>query len=90
VPEPATSQPTKRRKRFGQSLRVLMVLVLLLGGGMGWYAYRARMQRLAVPAIEAAGGNVNYDWEMKPDMSGPMSAEPGWPRKWLVKLLGPD
>jgi hypothetical protein len=54
----APALPSKRRKRFGLSLRLLMLLVLLLGGGMGWLAYRARVRREAVAAIEAAGGTV--------------------------------
>jgi hypothetical protein len=88
--EPAPTSPAKRRKRFGLSLRVLMVLVLLLGGGMGWYAYRARVQREAVAAIVAEGGRVYYDWECiygSPDMD--RQANPPWPI-WLYQLLGPD
>jgi internalin A len=85
---PATILP-KRRKRFGLSLRVLMVLVLLLGGGMGWYAYRARVQREAVAAIEAAGGKVYYDWEWNDDRPALPTAKPKWP-KWLVDRAGPD
>jgi hypothetical protein len=44
----------KRRRRVGLSLRVLMLLVLLLGGGLGWWSYRARVQ--------AAGGATWLDW----------------------------
>jgi internalin A len=87
--EPALTPPAKRRKRFGLSLRVLMVLVLLLGGGMGWYAYRARVQREAVAAIEAAGGKVYYDWEWNGDQAAPPTAKPRWP-KWLMDRVGPD
>jgi Leucine-rich repeat (LRR) protein len=95
--EPAPTPPAKRRKRFGLSLRVLMVLVLLLGGGMGWYAYRARVQREAVAAIEAAGGKAYYDFEWKYQDNGPVlrfysiltPRKPRWP-KWLVDRVGPD
>ncbi len=38
---------------YGMSLRLLMVVVLVLGGGMGWLAYRACVQREAVAAIRA-------------------------------------
>jgi internalin A len=88
-PRPPATKPPKRRKQFGLSLRVLMVLVLLLGGGMGWYAYRARVQREAVAAIEAAGGKVYYDWEWNGDQPAPPTAKPMWP-KWLVDRVGPD
>jgi internalin A len=87
--DPTTTPSAKRRKRFGLSLRVLMVLVLLLGGGMGWYAYRARVQREAVAAIEAAGGKVYYDWEWNGDRAAPPTAKPKWP-KWLMDRVGPD
>src|SRR5260221_9611934 len=63
---PADAPRPARRERFGLSLRMLMLLVLLIGGGMGWYAYKVRIQRLAVAAIEAAGGKVYYDFEFTP------------------------
>jgi internalin A len=96
-PTPPATVPPRRRKRFGLSLRVLMVLVLLLGGGMGWYAYRARVQREAVAAIEAAGGKVYYDLEWEYRDLGPIlrfyrtlrPRKPRWP-KWLVERVGPD
>jgi hypothetical protein len=44
--EPTAAAPSKRRRWFGLSLRLLMLLVLLLGGGMGWVAYRARVRPL--------------------------------------------
>jgi hypothetical protein len=87
--EPATVPPAKRRKRFGLSLRVLMLLVLLLGGGLGWLAYWARVQREAVAAIEAAGGTVFYDLEWAYGEFGPKPRKSRWPKR-LVKLVGPD
>jgi hypothetical protein len=35
-----------------------MVLVLIVGGGLGWFIRRATVQRGAVKAITAAGGSV--------------------------------
>jgi internalin A len=87
--EPTTAPRSKRRRRFELSLRLLMLLVLLIGGGMGWVAYQARVQREAVTAIEAAGGTVFYDLEWKYGDAGPEPRKPRWP-KWLVKLVGPD
>ena len=37
------------------SLRMLMVIVLVIGGGLGWVAHRASVRRLAVEAITKAG-----------------------------------
>jgi internalin A len=80
-----------KRRRFGLSLRVLMVVVLVLGGSFGWLAYRARVQRQAVAAIEAAGGTVLYDFDYADGT--PRLLVPGkkrrWP-DWLINLVGSD
>jgi internalin A len=78
-----------KRRRIGLSLRVLMVVVLLLGGGFGWLAYRARVQRQAVAAIEAAGGTVFYDWDYADEAPILPGKKRPWPN-WLIKLVGPD
>ncbi len=77
-----TSRSTRRR---GMSLRLLMAVVLLVGGGMGWFAHRARVQRLAVAAIDAAGAEAVYRWQRE----GGFAARPPGPN-WLQKVLGPD
>lgn len=70
------------------SVRALMTIVLISGSGLGWIAYRARVQREAVAAIEGAGGQVFYDR----DVSSGVLATPGttatW-REWLVDRIGP-
>ena len=38
-----------------------MALVLLIAAGLGWVAYRARLQREAVSVIVKAGGKVFYE-----------------------------
>ncbi len=88
MPEPTTPSPPRRRPR-GPSLRALMALVLVLGGGLGWLAYRARVQRLAVAAIEAAGGKVYYDWQWGNGLPDPTKPRPNRP-KWIVDALGVD
>ena len=40
--------------------RDFMIVVLVLGGILGWLAYRARVQRNAVDVIRNAGGYVFY------------------------------
>jgi hypothetical protein len=45
-----------------------MVLVLLLGGGLGWFAHLARqaqIQRDAVAAVKKFGGSAHYDWQFE-------------------------
>ena len=64
------------------------MLVLVIGGGLGWFIRSARDQFAAVKAIEAAGGNVSYAWEWKDGRSIPDGA-PWWP-KWLSKRIGVD
>jgi hypothetical protein len=64
-----------------------MVLVLIVGGSLGWFIHRATVQRDAVRAIEAAGGTVRYDFEQTPSILTP-SKPPG--PKWLVHLIGID
>jgi Leucine-rich repeat (LRR) protein len=89
MPEPIAEKPARRR---GLSLRVLMLLVLVIGGGQGWWSYRARVQRQAVAEIEAAGGRVLYDWRAPKDVCTSLydsTLPPPWPR-WLVKAVGID
>ena len=53
----------RRLQRF--SVRGMIVVVLLVGGSLGWFVRSARIQREAVAAIEKAGGGVSYDWERR-------------------------
>ena len=92
-------RPWWRGPRVRLSLRVLMILVLVLGGWLGWLVRGARTQREAVAAIQRGGGSVKYDWEWAtfrylPDgrLVQPMpkpGTRPPWP-EWLVGRLGPD
>jgi hypothetical protein len=41
-----------------------MVVVLSIGGSVGWIVYRARVQRDAVTAIQRAGRWAYYDWQV--------------------------
>jgi len=62
---PTTTIPLRRWLRF--SLRTLIVLMLVLGAGLGWFArevQKARAQREAATAIEKLGGSV--DWGYHP------------------------
>jgi hypothetical protein len=80
------------RRLIRLSLRMLMLLVLVLAGGLGWVVHRARVQRDAVAAIEKTGGRVVYHWQKTPAGTTAVTnlkAEPPWP-KWLVGHLGVD
>src|SRR4051794_7832725 len=85
---PATGYE-RRWHRAVLSLRALMLLVLVLGGGLGWVAHRAAVQRRAVAAIEAAGGRVFYDWDLSDGVAKPPGTRRTW-LKWLCDRLGPD
>jgi hypothetical protein len=90
-------RPWWRRPRVRLSLRALMIVVLLIGGGLGWIVHRADVQREAVAAIVQGGGSVKYDWEWSdlrilPNgalVPAPKKRVPPW-RKWLIDHLGPD
>jgi hypothetical protein len=65
-----------------------MVLVLVIGGCLGWIVRSARIQRDAVAVIKKAGGSVMYDWEWKDDQ--PIANAKPWAPQWLVNCLGVD
>jgi hypothetical protein len=69
------------------SLRMLIVLVMVSGSGLGWFV-SARRQRAAVAALEGAGCSVRYDWQ--PEIEGWRGRdEPAW-KQWLRNDLGSD
>jgi hypothetical protein len=70
------------------SLRGLIVLVLAIGGWLGWTVHLARVQRDAVAAIQKIGGTVQYDWERRDGRSVP-NGKP-WGPRWLVDRIGID
>ena len=45
------------------TVRAMMAMVLIMAVGLGWIVNGARTQRLAVEAIERAGGEVFYEWD---------------------------
>jgi internalin A len=91
MPTEPTRRPWWRYIRL--SLRGLIVIVLVIGGSLGWVVHSARVQREAVAAIEKAGGTVLYVWgrsrHSTPPPPGTLRLEP-WAPTWLVKLVGVD
>ena len=82
-------QSYRWRPRFRLSVRVLMMLVLVLGGGFGWLVHRVRVQREAVAAIKRAGGSVSYDDAFLGESGLNAPPASGW-KHWLVNHLGID
>jgi hypothetical protein len=69
-------------------VRTLVMLVIVIGGGLGWIVHLARIQRRAVAAIANNGGFVLYDWQVK-DGHFNSAPVPRW-KGWLIDHLGPD
>ena len=80
------------RKGLRLSLGAMMIVVLGIGGVLGWVANRAHVQRDAVAAITTprrnTRGSVYYDWQF---VAGKFDedARPRGP-KWLRDALGSD
>jgi Leucine Rich repeat len=87
IPPGRVSSPPGRR-RWRLTLRMAMLLVLIVAGGMGWEVKLARDQKTAAEAIRAYGGEVIYDYEMVNGVPTP-GREPAAPR-WLRSWLGED
>ena len=81
--------PSRRlRKLLRFSMRTMIVLVLVIGGGIGWLVRSARIQRAAAAAITTMGGSVMYDWEWN-NAKGYTGATTRMP-KWLSDRIGVD
>jgi hypothetical protein len=80
------SRPWRRYLRF--SVRGLIVLVLLIGGWLGWAVRSAQIQRDSVDAITKAGGEVLYDWQWRDGTRIPGGTP--WAPRWLVDRIGVD
>ena len=62
MPADHVSRPWRRFLRV--SVRGLIVLVLVIGGGLGWLVRSCPHPcREAAEAIKHAWGSVSYDWE---------------------------
>ena len=88
MPEPDPIPTRRRRLRFLLSLRVLMVVVLILGGWLGWIVHRARVLREVVAAVERSGGFVILDTDL--GASPPAKRPPPWAPRWVVDRLGAE
>jgi hypothetical protein len=85
--------PDLRLTEFSQgklriSLRAMLILVIVVGGGLGWVTRRAEVQREAVSTIKRTGAGVLYDWQFKNGILNPKREH--WAPKWLVDRIGVD
>jgi Leucine Rich Repeat (LRR) protein len=83
MPAEQTKRTWRRYLRF--SVRTMIVLVLVIGGWLGWFVRSARIQREAVAAIQAAGGSFFYNWQSK-DGEYLDGTEPFAPRSFVDRL----
>jgi hypothetical protein len=81
------TKPWYRRLGFRISVRWLIVLVLVIGGGLGWIVHRASVQRDAIRVILGVNGQVEYDWQRSG--TSPHKDQCFWP-EWLESSLGAD
>jgi Leucine Rich repeat len=86
---PEKPSPKSCGHRLRVSVRTLMILVLILGGGLAWIVHRAHVQRDAVAAVQRARGRVWYDWQLENNGSYDPNGK-AWSPSWLVDLLGID
>ena len=80
--------PRSRRRWLRTSVRGLIILVMVIGGGLGWIVKSARIQREAVVAINSARGGVTYDWQISNGRYN-RTAKP-WAPGRLIELIGID
>lgn len=83
-----TSATTSTRRRYTLSLRALMIVVLVIGGGLGWIVKRANSRRGAVEAVRKAKGQVYFDYQKSGESYDP-TARPRLPG-WLIRLVGEE
>jgi hypothetical protein len=68
-------------------------MMLLIAGsacGLGWVVHQAREQRLAVEAILARGGMVEYEYQYDAARNRRLPNGQPWRPEWLQKVLGDE
>jgi Leucine-rich repeat (LRR) protein len=70
------------------TLGVMMIAVLAVGGALGWFAYRVRVQREAVAAIQKVRGVVFYNGQTSARGKAPPPQSHFL--RWLRRVVGED
>ena len=87
-----TDKPKRKRRWFRFSLKTMLIVIMLMGGLLGWIAketVRAERQRRAVETIEKANGEVWYDYEFSEPLVRNWKPKPP-ASAWLEELVGVD
>ena len=79
--------PRTRWLRVRISMRALMVVVLVISVGLAWHIHQVREQRLAVQAILAQGGTVEYDYRYDAVRDRRLPNGRSWCPVWLQGAL---
>jgi hypothetical protein len=82
--------PPTRWYRVRISVRAVMVLVLVISVGLAWHIHQVREQRLAVQAILARGGDVEYDYRYDAVQDRRVPNGKSWCPLWLKGAIGDD
>ncbi len=85
---PIATKPPKRPRGFRISLRVFMLLILVIGGWLGWTVNKIRRVSRAIAEIQRVGGRVYRENEINRLGFG----SPGQKRNlsWGERLFGPS
>ncbi len=67
-----------------------MIMIAVSACGLGWVVHRAREERLAVQAILAQGGTVEYDYQYDAATNRRIPQGKTWRPVWLQKALGDE
>jgi hypothetical protein len=69
---------------------MMMLLIAASACGLGWVVHQAREQRLAVQAILAKGGVVEYDYQYDATRNRRLPNGEPWRPVWLQRALGDE
>jgi internalin A len=83
-------KPKYWRRLLRLSVRGLAVLVLLIGGMLGWAVRSARIQGEAVASIRRARAGITYGSQYLGGTVYDLNTKPWWCPIWLVKQIGID
>jgi hypothetical protein len=82
--------PPTRWYRARISVRAVMVVVVVIAVGLGWHIHQVRKQRLAVQAILARGGIVEYDYRYDSVRGRRLPNGEPWCPVWIRNAIGDD